>query len=729
MRSAWGPAEFHPREWTNNTGGGGTPIADTLYDDPIDGLFHWRLEGGARDILLMHWDNKIWVHNGSEKGWDILIDASSISALWNDDLSDLSGSRPRFLTQFVGTPDGIIIVLQGEHRVFFYDGEKVLPLGYTFGPGAPTPVTPEPTFEDGIHNPVKQDTANTGGYYHSGRNMNEVMGVARLGTLRTDVVDIESGTGLKKSNNLGGVLEVGQWRCAYQWIDAFGNLSPISAISSPVSVVSENNLTKERRKDEDERVDRLRIQCAWTGIEPGPTGTIGRLVLRTRDEENSGIPGLFILPNYSSASPLGFATMPDNVCTLLPDNIPDSWLISRPTEVKPFPSRVQAAARFDGRAWYAANGIVEASYPGRWGMIDPAQSFYPDADAGDITGFAVTARGMLVFTESTCTLVMRSDDGSAYIINTLSSDVGCVSPNSIGILKNGVAIWLGREGFYAWGGEGIPTIISTARAETIERINSAWRLRSVAAVDPRTQEYRCWIPVDCSEYNNLCMVFNGRFWLDIDYIKARAVTVTNDWRDMMLVAGEARAINTETNTVSDIVSLWALDHEARGVHEPAAAKDANNNPIQRSATIETSWLKMGRSWRRSTPRRAYLWFRETANSNVTVDFYRDGRDSYPVHTDTVVRKVPDDNEPQFWGTAQYNGTYSDKMYRDRRGKPKSFDISWQKRRAYWTKVEIDLEDVETFKLKIEGTGDWEFVGMVFSEDGAFKGGVNIPGKS
>ena len=49
LRSVTGPAEYHPANWVENTGGSSTATPDVNYGI-CTGLFHCKV--GARDILL-----------------------------------------------------------------------------------------------------------------------------------------------------------------------------------------------------------------------------------------------------------------------------------------------------------------------------------------------------------------------------------------------------------------------------------------------------------------------------------------------------------------------------------------------------------------------------------------------------------------------------------------------------------------------------------------------------
>jgi hypothetical protein len=723
LRSCWGPVEYHPREWLDD-GGGSTVPGDTDYEAyNTHGVFHTMV--GARSILLRHQGQWVFEHNGATKDWDVLVGPTALSGnLWVDEsLRELDDGRPRFLTQFVSTPDGVLIVPQ-EGRAYFYDGVVLLPFGYDNRPGAPTPVGPRPGYKDEGDASASDyaDSANTEGYAHNGRLDNRIMGSSRLGSIDNQALALDQTT--KRANALGGVLQAGEWVAAVQWVDYWGNLSPIGGLSSPLRCTREDNLSKDRKGDEDESSDRLRIQGAWTDVSAGRDGTVGRIILRSKDRLSSGIAGLYELPLNAGQGQLAFASMPDNVCTMMPDNIPDSWLLLPAKKVDPMPVFRVAAQAF-GRMWIGnfseQPGAVQASYPGKWGTLDPETRLFPDANGKEVTGLHSCDSGLLIFTRTSTFLVTLNDSGEGFRVQTLHSSLGCASPDSVATMPSGLVIWLSDTGFVAFDGRDVKDVGLPIREDTA-RINRAWDLRACAAVDEEAREYRCWVPVDQATVNNLCFVFDGASWRQNDYLRAEAVCVTRDTRKYTLALGYVRcdrsdpgdALGDFTDTWSK--SLWVVDHDGLGILQP--------NVDTRIALIETAWLKMNRSHSRSSPKRVELWLRETGSGNLTLEVYRDGRDSPAIHTISNIKREPKDDIHEKWGATELGGSVIDPML------PKgsqSRPAAWNSRRPFWSKVSVQVPNCETFKLKLYGTGDWDFLGFRFAENGGHKGGATLPG--
>src|SRR5690606_1536865 len=97
-----------------------------------------------------------------------------------------------------------------------------------------------------------------------------------------------------------------------------------------------------------------------------------------------------------------FATIPDNACTLYPDNTPDAWLLRKPIDPVPVPRGRIGTLAF-GSLWLANTptepGLLRWSEPGMWGTFPRTNVMYPDPRGQEITGIAAVPDGLLVFTE------------------------------------------------------------------------------------------------------------------------------------------------------------------------------------------------------------------------------------------------------------------------------------------------------------------------------------------
>lgn len=713
LRAVVGPCEYHPAAYEDN---GGTGPSSTPYGAPMRGIFHHRVEGGKRDILLAHFNNAIYVHNAWKPSWNQLIGPSPF-AQYRTELPE-DDARVGFGTQFVGVPNGVVIIPQGS-RAYFYDGTHVAPLGFDRPPGPPSPYTPRNGIaSDGSGATVDDDaieSANSQGFVHTGRVDNEVMGNGRIGSVRSDVMDVTDTT--RKSNAMGGILMDGEWRAAMQFMDRWGNKSPISPRSTPAKCSKIDNLTKERVKQQDESVERLRLHLAWGDLDTGPEHAMYRILGRTRDLLNSGIPGVFEVPSNSADDSQTVATLHNTTQTIFFDNIPDTWLLQEMEDPDVVPVFRLAALAF-GRLWVANElgnpGMLRPSQPLFWGTFPKNMEIFPDANGAEITGLLACNQGLLVFTETSTFLITQDDTGQNYKASTLSTTVGCVAPKSAKVMLNGAAVWLGQDGFYGWAGDGMPVPLTRAIQDThVHRINRAWAQQACAAVDYTVGEYRCWVPWDGSTDNEMCFVYDGSGWKFRDDVYVQDVCVTNDHRRYMLALGH------EPINAAD--SVWLLDHEAEG---PQAS------PTSRTSYIETSWLRATRSHRRASIVRSTLWLRETSKNSLDVKVMRDYRE-YP-KMDAVGEEPslhPSDDIPDFWDDVTLAATKDDEL-RAITNQDDGLVVHFQRRRPFWAEVDLEIPSAESFKLRLESTGDWEFQAFIFDEQDRHAGGAkNSQGSS
>lgn len=660
------------------------------YDGKIRGVFHALLMRGSRDVLIIQDGDEIKVHQGWETGttsaWKTLI-GSGATAQYRADIP--STNQPQFPCQFEATPRGIVIVPQPYQRAYFYDGEVVLPLGYSARPAPPTGYGPETkgTAAPG-HNADRKGPCEAGysiDRAFSGKaGIHQDFGYGRLGTL---------GFG---DNVADGILLPGRWQAAIQWIDYFGNYSAQSERS--------NEITFELQRVNDyggggtattiglaEAPKDLAKHIAWGNIDRGRDGTLGRLLLRTHDMVNSGTTQLYAVPgNVGSGGDMSaFATIPDNHTRQFPDNIPDAWLVGKSFDCIPVPAFKLCRAAF-GRLWIGNTegdpGLLLYSYPGKYGTFEVGSRMHPDPNGLEITGLWNTPSGLLATTQSSVFIITPSDDGLRFRTATLSTTAGCIAPSSFGTMPDGAVIWLGKEGFYRFDGKSLH-LISQSIHSTIKTINWGLALGSCAAIDPVTGEYRCWVPQDGSDIPDLCLIWDGTGWRRRGGERYRSVCATRDYRKYVLGGG---LIRSQVAT-SASEGVWVQDHEVE-----------NFTPQEKEHRIETSWISWGRSRERKSVKTIYLALRETKNSAATIRVYRDWREgSTPIYTDTTsATLVLEEDSPSIWGTAKWD----DK------------EAEYHPRRPYWKRVDIEIPSCEVYKIVITTQDRLEFIGLSIDEE-------------
>jgi len=726
LRSVVGPAFYQDLVEAE----GETPRKLTPGD--IEGIFAHRLESG-RSILLVHSNNRIYEHYGwddaSVSPWTTVVDGS---APFSDGIYGQQLRRyraPDFLTQFVGTPAGVIIIPQdddGYGRAMFYDGDFVAPLGFDAPPSPPTGAGPG-VLSGAVGNTF-EDAGNGGGYYVSMNHaidddagslkvtMPPVFGPNRLGSVSPNATN-NRGLGSARSNPHGGQMSKGEWRCKAQYQDRWGNRSPLSGPSNGVLCHLEENLTDERdRRDMKRSADRMKIQVSWQLSPEGPPANfvVGTNLYRTRDLGISGDPEYYHLFDYATSGQLVRTTLPGTTTDTYPDNIPDSWLVTPAVEVEAMPE-FKVACYSLGRLWIGNikgdPGRIQPSMAGLPGTMEPNRRIHPDT-ANDITALHTVPGGFLAFTRSSCFL-LRPDDNGGVSLSSVSSKVGCVSPDSVATMLNGAVIWLGVEGFYGWApGDPAPTPLGQEKKLTFSRINRTWDKRACALVDSRTGEYRCWVPMDNSTTNNLCLVFNGETWSTRDDVNAQAVSTVSDQRRYSLALGTASVEIRPLLTSATFQGVYVLDHDKDSVYRAASGL--------REAVIETAWMRTPVSDTKAGVARLLVLLRETVKEDFKVEVFRDWRErpiqTYNYSDSQSPLKYPDDDEASYWGTAEVGGTLRRITLEDYRSNPHGTDsVRWDTRRPFWQKVELYVPSCECFKVRLTFKGDAEFVGLKYVE--------------
>ena len=668
LRSVRGPTPLYP-----DYGGEYAYAYNTLH-----GIFHALLKSGKRDVLLSQQGSKVYVFDGwlqqntTKSPWQVLIGDTTrsvpgISSLLDDDTS------PQFPTQFELVSNGIVIMPQGTNRAYFYDGDACVELGYNAPPGAPYAYGPDSTSTTLADMAGDENT----GFDISGKTMalgGGYYGRGRIGTV---------GTEYNEDRNSEYVLRPSEYAYAYRWVDRWGNMSPISARSNVVYWAKESGLDfggtlAAGISLADQRLKQLTL----ANIEAGPEKTIGRKLYRTKDLISSGTAALYDIVNSSGgAISSNFATVPDNISSTFPDNNPDSWLVTEAIDTDPMPPVRMGKLSF-GRMWYNPTtdpSSIIATLPGRWGTPEKNQIIYPDASGGEITGMYAAAGGLLVFTKTSTFGIQPSTDGLSFISVTLNASIGCVAPSSIASLPGGEVMWLGREGFYLYDGEQT-LLLSNGIRELTERINPARSLQACAVVDPVTREYRCWVPIDGSTENNLCIIWDGNGWRRRDGENLACVCVTKDHRKLMIGGGK----------VSDTSGVFVLDRESEAYAPPT-----------RTSVVETTWLEWPRSKERKSPLVLYLFLREANTGSLQVDVYRDWRKTNAVYTTTETILHSSEDTPPLWGTTAWDQATTPNQ--------------WIKSRPFWTKVSIYVPSCEVYKVRISSQSDVEFIAMSVDE--------------
>lgn len=702
-RSIYRPAVLLPAAGGGAPSSGSSATHSPLQYGPVHGIHHGLLMGGQRDVLLLHTGDQVWEFRWDSRAWYPLIGPTGVSAAqitWQEHFSRAN----KWPTQWVTTPTGIVIIPQNQ-RAYFFDGVIVGELGFSSPPSPPVGLGPTSrTGEwDGT---LSLSGVNDLGYSVHGLHgrfgkQDEHLGVPRVGTVFSpDTSTIASTTDPAHS---GGYLLPGRWRCRSQYIDMWGNLSPISGPSNDVSVERQPSMYWLTPTTSTWiSVDKARRQIAWEGISTGPQHTAGRILYRTKDLENSGVADYFELPINGSAVAGAFATLPDRSSTFYPDNVPDAWLSNRAVEIDPVPNFRLAALAF-GRLWIANSdgdeGMLHRSEVGRWGTFPTGGKTYPDPKAAEITGLHAIDAGLLVFTETSTFLVEENDGGDGFRTRTLSTTAGCIAPSSIATTRDGTTVWLGKDGFYTARG----LVVEFAFSDHRRHVNGFSKSRlgfSSAVFDNESGQYQCWVPVDGGIEPNRRYKFDGSSWMWDDYagdVSMKSVVVKEGTTSTQLGCG----------TVGSDTGVWVID---RG------------GAIQ-EMTVKTGWIRSMRSRSKGTVYRVHLWIRETSRSlgvdanKIKVETRRNWRADVVDTFYAEPRKVVDasrtfyESNADFWPITVGDSTVAGAS-RIRR------------RRPLWVSVDVDIKHAEVFQLEISSTKKMEIVGLSITEIVSDDGGAS-----
>jgi len=689
-------------------------------------IFHALLPNGY-DCVLIHAGAYIYKYEGARNAWYKIFD--------NPIISDDSG---RYNTQWIATPTGVIII-PPRGQALFYDGEKCGYLGYNIKPKPPEGMGPRSTnavdklYEDSQYphpgagpteqiygkpllSPENKPSMNSDGYAHDGlynfsTGMMPDFGVGRVGTAVTP-------PGIWSAQ---GKLLKGSYQVCVQYVDVWGNLSPVSFRSSPVTFDEQFSWYGTLKKDGDDFVpdvgvpataDRVKKQIIWTNVPTGPENTIGRILYRTKDTYNSGDLNIYELVGNAAGGSDSFATMPDNASVMFPDNIPDAWLINPAMDIVPVPEFRFGVVAF-GRFWIGNTienkGLIRPSIEGLWGTFRANEEIVPDPRGYEITGMKSISGQLLVFTAKSIFLLKFNEQGNDFITITLSNNIGCVAPDSLVILPDNQLIWLSDNGFYSWDSNKITKISGDIDYFT-RRINTGRIAKAVATFSNDYSAYVCYVPYEGSTHNNMAFVYNGKNWssqsqLDI----VTGICETQDNRKYLLACGY------NNKSLADGSNVYVLN----------TAKGTSKTTI-----IETGWINLINPTTNSI-QTIYVLVRDTLYQEDAIPFIADVTISdYMVSMEYYVNMDMDKK-----GTARFrvsspseNQQYFNKRIQSYFALSEMYpkEIIYKRSRLFWLKVDILAPQANSFKLKFSTTKYLKFMGISFNAIPTGDGLTDLP---
>ena len=720
------PIEFLPDYWgvdyisdvARIYGPGYFEESKITIDQSYVSVFHCLLPNN-RDCLLIHARDGIYEYSGAYNGWRRIYEL------------DLTNYTNEYSTQWVLTPRGVVII-PGNSRVLFYDGETIDFFGFAEIPkpptgrgpssskvadqlyplgGGPTTITDPPVeqrFGTGTP-PTTRSNVNDGGYildgfYGFGNRMFPNMGVGRLGTITTP-------EGLWSSQ---GKLLTGEYRCKVQYVDYFGNLSPLSGPSNPVTWVEQYSWMGTYTLDGTDWVpnkgipsdaDKVKKQALWTSIPRGPTQVLGRILYRSKDLNNSGDATYYEVPGSAAPSGNVFATLPDNITTEYPDNIPDSWLVTPEQNIVPVPVFRFGAFAF-GRFWLANTeaepGLIRASLVGQFGTFTDEFDIIVDARGAAITGIYAHTLGLIVFTTNTTFFVGQNEQGTGFKLYTINSTVGCIAPNSIAMTPQEELIWLATDGFYKLGAEKRIEKISVEVDYYFEKINRGTIHKSVAVYDTTNNQYMCFVPWKYSYRPRMGFVYDGKGWRFYAPMDVYPDTFPANFKSAIFSVCETK------DHRRNIIAVGASSRSGD------TAVKVLNNGLNKPLPIElsTSWMHLGELGTNNTVT-LYLLLRETSYSADVSSMSDHTSLSYPLTIKTY--KNMDDEVAATTVAALIDFKQLNNYWAQTTIPTAATTQIFKRRKVFWVKIDLNMPQAETIKFQLTTTKWFEMLGMAFNE--------------
>jgi hypothetical protein len=648
-----GPTLYEPPR----TGQGATVFGE------MHGIFHANLMGGTSDTLLVRAGQYLYRHAGWQRGWQLLY-----SGLTSD-------TRPNYPDQFLVLNDKIIWTNGIDYPLIIDGHGSTHPLGISQIPSAPSVYGPQSVPGKSSFYP------NAGGYSWCG----------------------EIGTPGDVLSGVQGALLDGAWFYYVQLEDIYGNLSAPSPPSNAAIVKTQqaNPLAPATGLTVTGSAATLADSGTQTGAEiddltrqfmvrltgQGPSHTVAVNLYRTPDTVRG------------STKPRLLARLSGRERMVFGDRSADNHLGA---EMEPTVAmtvfRTMCAHR---GCLIIANtpsdpGIVRRSAPGFPGTLPKDEYVYPDTGGAEVTAVASHAGYLLAFTE---TAVYDISDFAAPAL--LAQGIGCVAPRSIKALADGRLVWLARDGFYSMDpGRRIARVSNPIHATLRSDLNTTRFRKAVAALDPRSLEYRCAIPPAGETRNTRVMVFDGSYWRQIELgISIADICQTDDYRQYLLFAGRRPATLADPQQHA----VFVMDRETSNFEPPA-----------RTAVYRSGWIYADATG--MTPvhiRSLYLGMIDAFDGTFTIRFYRNGSWK-PVVEMTDVLAIGVDDE---------SGVVTDIAGAAVVGTAKAHDP-----RLFWRMVPVGLENAYGWAFEIEVTYPTRLELAAFAFDQSAASAGNLRGR-
>jgi hypothetical protein len=114
----------------------------------------------------------------------------------------------------------------------------------------------------------------------------------------------------------------------------------------------------------------------------------------------------------------------------------------------------------------------------------------------------------LLFSENEVLYMRWVDQPDYYVIEDLMESDGLIAPNGFTVAE-GNCFWLGKRGFYAFGGSGVQRLPNTQNEDWIfENINEGQQWKSFAAYDSKHEQIYWYFPTGAADEPSDYVIFN-----------------------------------------------------------------------------------------------------------------------------------------------------------------------------------------------------------------------------
>jgi hypothetical protein len=485
-------------------------------------------------------------------------------------------------------------------------------------------------------------------------------------------------------SNADAALLDGEWRYYLQWEDIHGNLSPMSPASSSMrltyqstgEVIGKYAASTNLMRVESARGSGLLRQFVVRSTGKAPPHTVATRIYRTPDLKR--FPDQkHLVERVSGTREFIYA-----------DNVPDSR-ISTPTSPALAVPVIHTMTSHAGALVVSNGPKVYFSEPGFPGTF--VRSVTPDPDGAVVTGLASHAGRLVAFTERA--MVDLTNLSAPPVV--LSRGIGCDACRSIQAMPDGMLIWHSRDGFYGWGaGTAPPVKLSDPIHHLVRhRLNLGEMRRAVSVVDPLTREYRCAVTPAGGRQNTLMLAFDGQGWRELEIgFAINDVCVTDDARHLVLFAGK--------NTSAGDTDVFVFHREIEGYENP-----------ERTHTFRSAWLRADPvALRPIHIHTLYVGMIDEHDGLIDVNVYSNGSLEPDLDSPRAVKAV---------------GTFSadDLAKADLTGAAVIGTSKFHRRRLYWRRIPIGLENINTWAFELTSTSPLHLAAFAFHTSVATMGDV------